>query len=104
MPMHKSENGVPGPSQNIQQALATPNNHLDRSVPQVIKPIKYGTQTSLDTTRNTIMKMSAVCQSRILIHNHLNGKEARNQTHFQKRFHLEGSALMSRFSSSCLAL
>ena len=39
-PMQIGKNGVPGPSQNNQHALAIPKHHLLKSVPQVIKPIK----------------------------------------------------------------
>jgi len=55
-------NGVPGPSQNSQQALPTPSSHLLSN----IIPSKYGTHTSLDKTKNVATNIIAVLQSLML--------------------------------------
>ena len=60
--IHITMNGVPGPSQKSQQAVPIPISQLLDN----ITPNKYGTQTSLDNTRNVIANITAVLQSLIL--------------------------------------
>lgn len=55
-------NGVPGPSQNSQQAVPTPISQLLLN----ITPSKYGTHTSEDKTTNVIANTTAVRQSLML--------------------------------------
>ena len=61
--MHNDRNGVPGPNQNNQQALPKANIALEKSLPQVITPNKYGSQTSIETTKKTMKKIKNVLQS-----------------------------------------
>jgi hypothetical protein len=60
--IHITMNGVPGPSQNNQQAVPIPINHVFPSM----TPNKYGTHTSLESTRNVATKIIAVLQSLML--------------------------------------
>ena len=55
-------NGVPGPSQNSQQAVPIPISHEFPSM----TPNKYGTHTSLDKTKNVATNIIAVLQSLML--------------------------------------
>lgn len=91
MPMQITINGVPGPIQNIQQALPMPRNHSLL----VIKYRRYITHTSLLTTMTVAANITAVFQSLILTHIHLKGKEMKYHIHFQNLFHLLGSFLIS---------
>ena len=61
--IHNGKNGVPGPNQNNQQALPKANIALEKSLPQVITPNKYGSQTSIETTKKTMKKIKNVLQS-----------------------------------------
>ena len=71
--IHNDRNGVPGPNQNNQQALPKANIALEKSLPQVIAPNKYGSQTSIETTKKTMKKIKNVLQSFIFLQIQING-------------------------------
>ena len=71
--MQINKKGVPGNHQNKRQVDPTPKHHLLKSVPQVIKPKRYGTQTSHETMAQTIPNIKNVRQSLILSLSHTNG-------------------------------